>query len=279
MTMVKRYIALLCLIGLVLAGCRGNTTVTREEQLGLKGVDTTESTGETVDESAGGETAASGTAGTTQPETTASTDPETAPETTGTAQTETTASQPSRSTPAPATAPTTAPTSAPTTVPTTASTTAPVGEIAEPEETTVPATQPEKDPYDISDHKVGALEQEILDLINAQRVANGLAELTMDTKLAAIAAVRAYECAESFSHTRPDGQDCFTALDDYGYSYRTAGENILMCTYGMSAEAMVDAWMDSEGHRANILTEEFTLTGIGVWVEDGMIYVANFFVG
>lgn len=250
--MKKRLLCLICLAALLLSGCRGTTTISREDQLDLKNSEAVTS-GDTQKDA---ETVL--IPGTTAPETSAAvTEPSTAP----------------------STEPSTAPTAAPTTAPTTAPITSP-SQTAEPEGTTVPeTTQFEPNVYDISGYTVGDLETRILALLNDYRTQNGLNPLDMDLKLAAVAAVRAYECSLSFSHTRPDGRDCFSALDDYGYSYWSAGENILMCSDIMSAEAMVDAWMSSEGHRANILSEAFTLAGIGVWSSGGMIYAANFFAG
>ena len=64
-----------------------------------------------------------------------------------------------------------------------------------------------------------------------------------------------------FDHTRPDGSSCFTALDEAGIRYRAAGENI---AYGQrTPEQVVEAWMDSPGHRANILSSYFTAIGVG----------------
>ena len=71
------------------------------------------------------------------------------------------------------------------------------------------------------------------------------------------------EVAKVFSHTRPNGSSCFTVLGEYGVSYRSAGENIAS---GQTTPAeVVNAWMNSEGHRANILGESFTSLGVGVY--------------
>lgn len=134
--------------------------------------------------------------------------------------------------------------------------------------------------YDISDHVIGALEYEILAELNAHREENGLPPLSMDSTLCALAAIRAYETTVSFSHTRPDGRDCFSVLDDYGYTgWQIVGENLLYGTNSFTAAQMVSSWMFSEGHRANILNEAYTLAGIGIYYTNGYIYVANFFAG
>lgn len=103
--------------------------------------------------------------------------------------------------------------------------------------------------------------QEVLDLVNQERAAAGLAPLTLDEKLNEAAKVRAQEITSNFSHTRPDGTAPFTVLQEYGCSYMTAGENIAA---GQSTPAkVVESWMNSEGHRANILSPDFSKLGVG----------------
>ena len=77
------------------------------------------------------------------------------------------------------------------------------------------------------------------------------------------AQIRATEIEISFSHTRPNGTSFATAIREQGISYRTAGENI---AYGQrSPEEVVEAWMNSEGHRANILNANFNKIGVGYY--------------
>ena len=116
---------------------------------------------------------------------------------------------------------------------------------------------------------------EVVRLVNAERAKAGLSALTMDATVNAAAQVRAKEIVSVFSHTRPDGSSCFTALREAGVNYRGAGENI---AYGQpSAQAVVNAWMNSEGHRANILNANFTTIGVGHYVQNGTHYWAQFF--
>jgi uncharacterized protein YkwD len=78
------------------------------------------------------------------------------------------------------------------------------------------------------------------------------------------AGIRAGEIAALFSHTRPDGSECFTVLEECGVPYRTAGENIAKATTGYRSPAeVIQMWMDSSGHRANILNRDYTSVGIG----------------
>lgn len=153
-------------------------------------------------------------------------------------------------------------------------------EETKPEETEPEVTEPDtsNELRDISGYSMGQLEYEIVDAMNAQRTAAGLPTFTINHYLSAICSVRAYECSLSWSHTRPDGTECFTALTDYGYSgYSMAAENLLSCTKGYTAAEMVDGWMNSDGHRANIMDPNFTETGVDVYEYNGMLYVAAFY--
>lgn len=93
--------------------------------------------------------------------------------------------------------------------------------------------------------------QETLQLINEQRAANGLSNLTTSDKLYEASSVRAKEIADTFSHTRPNGDSAFTVLDSMDIFFMCAGENIAM---GFpTPKSVVTGWMNSPGHRANIL--------------------------
>lgn len=116
---------------------------------------------------------------------------------------------------------------------------------------------------------------EVVRLVNAERAKNGLGALKVDSRVQQAAQVRAKEQAQLFSHTRPNGSSCFTALAEAGVSYRGAGENI---AYGQPNPSVVmNAWMNSEGHRANILNANFTTIGVGYTVINGTAYWAQMF--
>lgn len=101
----------------------------------------------------------------------------------------------------------------------------------------------------------------ITELVNEHRAAAGLAPVKYSAKVSEAAQVRAVEIETSFSHTRPDGRYFSTVFAEHGISYRYAGENI---AWGQkSPEEVVTAWMNSAGHRANILNEKFTELGVG----------------
>ena len=114
---------------------------------------------------------------------------------------------------------------------------------------------------DITDEH--AFIKEVVDLVNAERVKEGLAPLTISLDVQAAAMVRAKECEQLFSHTRPNGSSFATALKEQGVSYRSAGENI---AWGQrSPEEVMKAWMNSSGHRANIMNPNFTTIGVGYY--------------
>lgn len=123
-------------------------------------------------------------------------------------------------------------------------------------------------------------ESDMLKQVNAQRAKNGQSALTLNQSLCASARVRASEIAKDgcFSHTRPDGSGCFTAIS--GVSYWTAGENIAMGTWGyFGVDEIMDQWMNSEGHRANILNGDFSEVGFGCVVVNGNGYWVQMFIG
>ena len=105
--------------------------------------------------------------------------------------------------------------------------------------------------------------QQVVDLVNKERAKKGLSKLTLDTNLQKAAQIRAKEIETSFSHTRPNGSNFSTVLSEFNISYRGSGENI---AWGQtSPEAVMNAWMNSSGHRANILNSSFTKIGVGYY--------------
>ncbi len=136
-----------------------------------------------------------------------------------------------------------------------------------PEEETPPTEEapPQEEP-DAPEESGGVQEaaEAVTSLVNAARRDAGLSELELDADLCAAAQARAQEIAQSFSHTRPDGSSCFTILEEFGISYRAAGENIAMGQ--RTPEEVMDGWMNSSGHRANILNGTFTSIGVGYYV-------------
>ena len=122
-----------------------------------------------------------------------------------------------------------------------------------------------------------SLAHQVVRLVNEERAKAGLPALTIDVNTEAAALVRAKEIKQSFSHTRPNGTQFATALKEQGVSYRGAGENI---AWGQkSPEAVMQAWMNSDGHRANILNPKFTKIGVGHYQDaNGTNYWTQLFI-
>lgn len=114
---------------------------------------------------------------------------------------------------------------------------------------------------DSTSNSESTFEEQVLKLVNEQRVANGLSKFTTNSKLTQVAKTRAKELTQEYSHTRPDGTSCFTAFREAGIDYSSAGENIAA---GYSTpESVVEGWMNSTAHRANILHPNFSTMGVG----------------
>ena len=110
---------------------------------------------------------------------------------------------------------------------------------------------------------IGEIAQRVIDLTNEQRKQNGLPALQADPKLSGVAQKKSEDMRQNnyFSHTSPTYGSPFDMMRDFGVSYKTAGENIAQGQ--PTPEAVVQAWMDSPGHRENILKREFTHIGVG----------------
>lgn len=122
-----------------------------------------------------------------------------------------------------------------------------------------------------------AYEQEVVRLVNAERASYGLPALSIRADLCQYARVKSQDMHDSgyFSHTSPNYGSPFDMMKSFGITYSHAGENIAM---GYSTpEAVVSAWMNSEGHRANIFSASYTELGVG-YVADGG-YWTQWFVG
>ena len=113
----------------------------------------------------------------------------------------------------------------------------------------------------------GSFAVEVLNLVNAERARVGVAPLRLAADLQEASAVRARELVERFSHTRPNGSDCFTVMKNRG---RTCGENI--AAGHATASETVNQWMNSAGHRENILNPAFRELGVGYAYEDYSTY-------
>lgn len=103
---------------------------------------------------------------------------------------------------------------------------------------------------------------EVIRIVNEERAKQGLQPLKKNNDLCKVAGIRATETTSLFSHTRPNGESCFTILKEYNIPYMTVGENIAA---GQQTPAEVmNAWMNSQGHRENIMNSSFGQIGVGV---------------
>ena len=120
-------------------------------------------------------------------------------------------------------------------------------------------------------------EKEVFDLINKQRTNNGLSALKMNSEALNVARIKAKDMVDNnyFSHNSPTYGSPFEMLKSFKVSYKTAGENI---AGNPSNNGAVTAWMNSSGHKANILNSNYNYTGIGVVSSPkyGKIYVQMF---
>ena len=128
-----------------------------------------------------------------------------------------------------------------------------------------------------TDSSVLSYEKEVVRLVNEKRAENGLKALTYDWELSRVARYKSEDMKDNgyFSHTSPVYGSPFQMMKSFGISYRSAGENIAKGQ--ASPAAVVNAWMSSSGHRANILNSSFTHIGVG-YVADGR-YWTQMFIG
>ena len=117
---------------------------------------------------------------------------------------------------------------------------------------------------------------DVVSLVNQEREQRGISPLEINDTLMEAADIRAYELTEKFAHIRPDGDSWRTVLDEVDFDEYYTGENIAM---GQKSPSIVmESWMNSEGHRENILRETFNQIGVGVYRdEDARIYWVQLF--
>lgn len=126
-----------------------------------------------------------------------------------------------------------------------------------------------------TDTAARAYEKEVVRLVNEIRVKNGLKTLTENWELSRMARYKSQDMHDLkyFSHTTPTYGSPFDMMKSFGFTYRTAGENIAMGY--KTPQAVVDAWMNSPGHRANILNASYTQIGVG-YVASGSYWTQEF---
>ena len=139
-----------------------------------------------------------------------------------------------------------------------------------------PSTAPEQKPStDFSSYQ-----QQVLDLVNAERAKRGISALTLDSSLSSVATKKSQDMIDKnyFDHTSPTYGSPFDMMKQFGISYRTAGENIAKGQ--KTPQEVVAAWMNSEGHRKNILNPNFTNLGVGIAKDSNKTtYWTQMFIG
>lgn len=129
--------------------------------------------------------------------------------------------------------------------------------------------------------KTAQIEVQIRQRINEIRQEQGLGELQANEKLAEVARRYSQQMAEQdfFSHTSPTGETPAQRVRSAGIGYRLVGENLFKSTnIPQPVSAAVEGWMDSPGHRENILRSQYRETGIGVWQDGETYYVTQLFL-
>ncbi len=148
------------------------------------------------------------------------------------------------------------------------------------EEPTTPVDTPVTDNPTTSTGQtsLSAQEQQLVDLINSERVKAGLSPLTIDIELSEVARIKAQDMIDNnyFSHTSPTYGSPFDMMKSFGITFKSAGENIAINSSVQKAHV---AFMNSEGHRANILNSSYTHVGIGIASKGGSLYISEMFIG
>ena len=125
-----------------------------------------------------------------------------------------------------------------------------------------------------------AFQKEVVRLVNVERQKQGLGKLSLNAKLSNVATLKSQDMINKnyFDHTSPTYGSPFDMMKQFNISYKTAGENIAK---GQKTPAeVVKAWMNSQGHRENILNKNYTEIGIGVAKEaNGTLYWTQMFIG
>ena len=131
-----------------------------------------------------------------------------------------------------------------------------------------------------TDHETTSQAEAVLKLVNAERSKQGLQPLTLSSKLTNLATMKSKDMADKgyFEHTSPTYGTPFQMLQSHGVHYSSAGENI--AAGQQTPEQVMNSWMNSSGHRANILNKSFTEIGIGYYQGGNYgVYWTQLFIG
>jgi len=122
-------------------------------------------------------------------------------------------------------------------------------------------------------------QKEVLDLVNKERTSRGLQALKFNSELSNVATLKSQDMIDKnyFDHTSPTYGSPFDMMKKLGLSYSSAGENIAMGQE--TPQEVMNAWMNSDGHRKNILNPNFTELGVGVASKGSSLYWTQMFIG
>ncbi len=161
-----------------------------------------------------------------------------------------------------------------------------VPDVEEPEQPNVPDVPnrpnvPDQDQggNDQNQGSIGAYESQVVALVNQERAAQGLSALKINTKLSQVAELKAEDLRDLgyFSHTSPTYGSPFDMMKQFGISYTSAGENIAKGQ--KTPDSVMNGWMNSQGHRENILNANYTEIGVGyVTDRNGGTYWVQMFI-
>ncbi len=160
-----------------------------------------------------------------------------------------------------------------------------VPDVEQPEAPIIPE-RPEKPETPDTDNggnqgstQLGAYQQQVVDLVNKERRAAGLSELKVNAKLSQVAEVKAADMRDKnyFSHTSPTYGSPFDMMKQFGITYKSAGENIAKGQ--KTPQSVMNGWMNSQGHRENILSSSYTEIGVGYVTDNkGNTYWVQMFI-
>ena len=124
-----------------------------------------------------------------------------------------------------------------------------------------------------------AFQKEVVRLVNVERQKQGLGKLSLNAKLSNVATLKSQDMINKnyFDHTSPTYGSPFDMMKKFGISYTSAGENIAMGQE--TPQEVMNAWMNSDGHRKNILNPDFTELGVGIAAKGSSLYWTQMFIG
>lgn len=149
------------------------------------------------------------------------------------------------------------------------------------EDNNTPESKPDVKPEEPSNPSgdFASFQKEVLDLVNSERTSRGLQPLKFNSELSKVATLKSQDMIDNnyFDHTSPTYGSPFDMMKKFGISYTSAGENIAMGQ--KTPQEVMNAWMNSDGHRKNILNPNFTELGVGIASNGSSLYWTQMFIG